>query len=92
MSFSTYVKKRTAAQKRAEKLNGGKPALDASKACSSCLQQILIRRDLASPGATAIHSHSAQLLEIGYRFCDSCSQVFGCSSPDQINPRPSDDK
>lgn len=92
MAFDTYKARRTAAEKRAARRNGGRPAIDASKACSKCLQQLLIRRDLANPGATSIHMHSAQLLEIGYQFCSTCADLFKCSSPDQINPRPSDDK
>lgn len=88
MAFNEYRKPLTAAQRRAAKLNGGKPVIDASKLCGECLQQLMARRSINDPRAGSGHMEAAKTIIAGYSWCSTCADVLGCTSADQIDYRP----
>lgn len=67
------------------KSNQKRPPIRARDACTQCLQQVLHRRSLAQPFSNSTRQTMEMEVIPGYKFCDSCSQIFGCSYADGIN-------
>lgn len=65
--------------------NMKRPPIRARDACTQCLQQVLHRRALAQPFSNSTRQTMEMEVIPGYKFCESCSQVFGCSYADGID-------